>query len=249
MRIDYPFRFRRAPEPVRPTLTIVGEEADVDSALLGDLIDGVRRSGGNRLVTVDTDNGLIAAHADPDRDQLIDPARGNWDFFADHPSEYALSSAVESFVPTTDQRHAAWFYAARFVLLWQIQALADQPGASLAQLREAVRGLTAEQIAVQAGYDPNGEQARRWAETVRATVLNGIDRVRARDPHMPLVSVGRWFSAPDSAILFIRAGEPLTTAPREVHAALASIRDHAMLARIDVAEVTSRCSGRRVSVA
>ena len=100
MRIEYPFRFRRAPEPARPTLTIVGE-ADFDSVLLGDLIDGVRQGGGNRLVIIDTHNELIAAHADTERDQLIDPARGNWDFFADHPSEYALSSAVESFVPTT----------------------------------------------------------------------------------------------------------------------------------------------------
>ncbi|MGR6331362.1 type IV secretion system DNA-binding domain-containing protein [Sphingomonas sp. XXL09] len=239
MRIEYPFRFRRAPEPARPTLTIVGE-ADFDSVLLGDLIDGVRQGGGNRLVIIDTDNGLIAAHADTERDQLIDPARGTWDFFADHPSEYALSSAVESFVPTTDQRHAAWFYAARFVLLWQIQALADQPGASLAQLREAVRGLTAEQIAVQAGYDPHEEQARRWAETVRATVLNGIDRVRPRDPRMPLVSVGRWFQGPASSILFVRAGEPLDQASREAHAAIAAVCDHAMLARVDVVRALGR---------
>lgn len=249
MRIEFPFRFRREPEPARPTLTIVGEEADVDSVLLSDLIDGVRHGSGNRLVIIDTDNGLIAAHANTERDQLIDPARGIWDFFADHPSEYALSSAVESFVPTTDQRHAAWFYAARFVLLWQIQALADQPGASLAQLREAVRGLTGEQIAVQAGYDPHEDQALRWAETVRATVLNGIDRVRARDPRMPLVSVGRWFQGQASSILFVRAGEALATASREVHAVVAAVRDHAMLARVDVTTTPGRCSSQAARVA
>jgi hypothetical protein len=85
---SFPFRFRRQPEPTHATLTIA-ETADLTEAAL----EAVRAGDGGRLA-VFGDGDAIAELADQVRDQLIDPARGNWDFFADHPSDYARSSAI-----------------------------------------------------------------------------------------------------------------------------------------------------------
>ena len=93
----YPFRFRREPEPDTPRLCIL--DADDDVVDPAPALAAARAGSGDRFA-VFGDIAALARFADPEHDLLIDPARGNWDFFTDHVSAYARASAVEAFLPT-----------------------------------------------------------------------------------------------------------------------------------------------------
>ena len=162
---SFPFRFRRQPEPTHATLTIA-ETADLTAAAL----EAVRAGDGGRLA-VFGDGDAIAELADQVRDQLIDPARGNWDFFADHPSDYARSSAIEAFLPDDPDVCSGYTCASRYVLLRAIQHAGDEPGATLSAVRDLIRDLPPEAVAEAAGHDSGNGHALRWGMTVLAGVL------------------------------------------------------------------------------
>ncbi|MEZ0498046.1 MULTISPECIES: type IV secretion system DNA-binding domain-containing protein [Sphingomonadaceae] len=221
MRADYPLSFQRECEPARPLLTI----ATVQTAS-ADRLRTVRNGTGDRLAILG-DGDAFTALADQTRDVLIDPALGNWDFFADHPSDYARSSAIEAFLPVENVRGTAFTYAARYVLLRAITHIGNEPAETLSGVRRLIHALPASAIAEVAGHDPSCPQALRWGETVRATVMTGIAGIADRTPGIAPVSIARWLAGPSTVILFVRRdpGRPAY----EISAIEVALRDHAML--------------------
>ncbi|WP_342659210.1 type IV secretion system DNA-binding domain-containing protein (plasmid) [Sphingomonas sp. NY01] len=227
MGISYPFRFQREPEPARPRLTIASPDT-----LPADTLRAVRMGNGDRIVVIGAGDAFTAL-ADQTRDLMIDPARGNWDFFADHPSDYARSSAVEAFIPIDPgDRDASWHFAGRYVLARAIEHIGKQPGAMLAGVRDLVRDLPPDALAEFAGHDTICGQGVRWAETVLAGVRTPLHQIANHDPRMPKTSIVRWLAGPASTILFIH--RDLDRADHKLQAIVASLRDHAMLGRIKV---------------
>ncbi|NJR80518.1 type IV secretion system DNA-binding domain-containing protein [Sphingomonas corticis] len=227
MGISYPFRFRREPEPVRASLTLATPDT-LNPAML----DAVRAGSGDRIAVIG-DGAAFTALADQTRDLLIDPAHGNWDFFADHPSDHARSSAVEAFLPAEPRICAGYTGAYRYVLLRAMEHGGREPGAGLAAVRDLVRALPPEAVAEAAGHDPANGHALRWGMTVLAGVTAPLLVIADHDPRFPRVSIARWLAGPASTILFVRHDPDRST--RETDAVIASLRDHAMLGRIEVA--------------
>lgn len=227
MGISYPFRFQREPEPARARLTIASPDT-----LPADTLRAVRMGTGDRIVVIGAGDAFTAL-ADQTRDLMIDPARGNWDFFADHPSDYARSSAIAAFTPIDPRdRDASWVYAARYVLSRAIEHVGQQPGAMLSGVRDLVRDLSPDALAEFAGHDTICGHGVRWAETVLAGVRTPLHPIANHDPRMPKTSIVRWLVGPASTILFIHRDPD--RADYELQAIVASLRDHAMLGRIDV---------------
>lgn len=167
---------------------------------------------------------------------MIDPTHGNWDFFADHPSDYARSSAVEAFLQIdANQGSAGYLYAARYVLLRAITHTGAQPDAMLSGVRDLVRDLPADAVAEVAGHDPGCDHSLRWAMTVLAAVREPLQWIRDHDRRMPKVSIARWLAGPASTLLFVRRDPDRPD--HEIRAVIASLRDHAMLGRLDVEEL------------
>ncbi len=222
----YPFRFRREPEPDAPRLCIL--DADDDAVDPAPVLAAARAGSGDR-VAVFGDLGTIAFLADPDHDLLIDPARGNWDFFADHVSAYARASAVEAFLPDDPKICPGYTGASRYVLLRALEHAGDLPGAGLAVARDLIRALPSEAVAEAAGHDPANGHALRWGMTVLAGVRQATHMIADHDPRLPRVSIARWFAAPAVTILFVAVPDAPT---REIDAIRAALDDHAMLARL-----------------
>lgn len=230
MGVSYPFHFRREPEPDRARLSIVDPPT-----LLPDALRDVRAGSGDRIVVVGAGDAVTAL-ADQTRDLMIDPTHGNWDFFADHPSDYARSSAVEAFVPIdAKRRDASYLYVARYVLLRAITHIGGQPGAMLSRVRDLVRDLPADAVAEVAGHDPGCDDSLRWAMTVLAAVREPLQWIRDHDRRTPKVSIARWLAGPASTLLFVRRGPDRPD--HEIRVIITSLRDHAMLGRIDVEEL------------
>lgn len=227
MGINYPFRFKREAEPARRRLTIAEPHT-----LPVETLRAVRMGNGDRIVVIGAGDAFTAL-ADQTRDVLIDPARGNWDFFADHPSSYARSSAVEALLPVDPRdRDASWIYAARYVLARALEHVGQQPGAMLSGVRDLVRDLPSDALAEFAGHDPTCDRGRRWAETVLAGVRTPLSSIHDHDRHLPKVSIARWLAGPASVLLFVRrdADRPASVCD----AIVVSLHDHAMLGRIDI---------------
>lgn len=77
------------------TLILCGTSETIPSDILKLLLTQARRGRG-RLMIVDEGSQLARLHAAQDADLLIDPAKGNWDFFADHITQYELACAGEA---------------------------------------------------------------------------------------------------------------------------------------------------------
>ena len=228
MGICYPFRFRRDPEPARATLTIAAADT-LDPARLV----AVREGSGQRIAIVGSGEAC-AMLADQSRDLLIDPARGNWDFFADHVSAYARASAIEAFLPDDPAICASYTCASRFVLLRAIEHAGDLPGSSLAAARDLIGALPPEAVAEVAGHDPANGHALRWAMTVLAGARQATQALADPDPYLPRVSITRWLAGPASIALFVQT-DPNRSC-REVDAIVAALHDQAMLRHFEVAD-------------
>ncbi|WP_341210817.1 type IV secretion protein [Sphingomonas paucimobilis] len=222
----YPFRFRREPEPDTPRLCIL--DADDDAVDPAAVLATARAGNGDRLA-VFGDIATIAGLADQTSDFLIDPARGNWDFFADHVSAYARASAVEAFLPDDPKICPGYTCASRYVLLRALEHAGDQPGAGLAVARDLILALPSEAVAEAAGHDPANGHALRWGMTVLAGARQATHMIADHDSRLPRVSIARWLGGPATIILFVAVPDAPT---REIAAIRASLDDHAMLARL-----------------
>ncbi|MEP9403586.1 type IV secretion protein [Sphingomonas sp. VNH70] len=222
----YPFRFRREPEPDTPRLCIL--DADDDVVDPAPALAAARAGSGDRFA-VFGDIAALARFADPEHDLLIDPARGNWDFFTDHVSAYARASAVEAFLPDDPKICSSYTGASRYVLLRALEHAGTLPGTGLATPRDLIRALPSEAVAEVAGHDPANGHALRWAMTVLAGVRQATHMIADHDPRLPRVSIARWLGGPATIILFVAVPDAPT---REIAAIRASLDDHAMLARL-----------------
>lgn len=208
------------------TLILRGSRDTIPADILTDLIVQTR-AGNGRLVVVDEDEGLPARFADPDIDLLLDPARGNWDFFADHDGDHDrdMTRAADAITAGTDVEPAALGLARR-IIAELLHDVTRYSGADLYALSERIRtigcdGVIAWMAAL--GLADDGDR-ERTAWTVRAILADAGGFVR-RDPRMPPVGIRRWFAGSPRRILFIAAGEP-HGACRSVAAAVACIVAH-----------------------
>lgn len=235
----YPFRFRREPEPEPDVPRLVLLDA-YDDALDPAAVLAAARAGKGDRIAVFGDIATIAGLADQTSDLLIDPARGNWDFFADHVSAYARASAVEAFLPDDPKICSGYTGASRYILLRALEHAGNLPGAGLAVARDLIRALPPEVVAEVAGHDPANGHALRWAMTVLAGVRQATHMIADHDPSLPRVSIARWLRGPAATILFVAVPD---TPTRETDAIRASLADHAMLARLRCGNETAHAVG------
>jgi len=183
------------------------------------------RTGRQRLVIVDEGSQLTARHADHDRDRLIDPARGNWDFFADHIDELELELAAgaEAIMCAIDAP-ARIYNAASCVLadiLWQ---QADEVGAGLWDVSHDVCGLSYASLADAMRLDLDDPDDTRVGWQTLALLQENAGRFQRPSLGLPLVSIRRWLNGDPRGVLLIAAGAEVDDgACQSVNAAIARI--------------------------
>lgn len=204
------------------TLLLCGTVDSIPTAVLAQHISAAR-AGRQRLVIVDEGSQLVGRHADHDRDRLIDPARGNWDFFADHIGELEIASGGEAILCSDDAPERV-LNAASCVLadiLWQ---QADEVGAGLWDVSHDVRGLGYASLVEAMRLDLDDPDDTRVGWQTLALLQENAGRFQRRSPGLPLVSVRRWLDGDPRAVLFIAAGAEVDDgACRSVNAAIARV--------------------------
>lgn len=206
------------------TLILRGGRDTIPADILTDLIADAR-AGMNWLVVVDGGDVLPACFADPDIDLLLDPARGNWNFFADHDRDHDMTRAADAITAGNDIAPAALGLARR-IIAELLHNVTRYSGADLHALSQRIRtvgcdGVVAWMRALGMADDVDRD---RTAWTVRA-IFADAGGFAKRDPRMPLVGIRRWFAGSPRRILFIAAGE-MHGACRSVAAAIACIVAH-----------------------
>lgn len=181
------------------------------------------RVGRQRLIIVDEGSGLTWRYPDHGRDRLIDPARGNWDFFADHIDELELASGAKAILCAINAP-ARIYNAASCVLtdiLWQ---QADEVGAGLWDVSHDVRGLGYASLAEAMRLDLDDPDDTRLGWQTLALLQEYAGRFQRRSPGLPLVSIRRWLDGDARTVLFIAArAEADDGACRSVKAAIARL--------------------------
>ncbi|WP_242121224.1 type IV secretion system DNA-binding domain-containing protein [Sphingomonas lacusdianchii] len=184
---------------------------------------GLAREGGDRLVIVDEGDGMTAALADINEDLLIDSTRGNWDFYADHPTEMDKAHAAEAMIPSQGIEPAVFNQATCLLTEILCDFGWDYHG-HLSRVSEHIRGLEYESIADHFRLDVSNEDDTARAFTIAALLNEAAGRFTARDPRVPRVSIARWLASSPAAILFINAGGDVRRgACRSVSAAISLI--------------------------
>ncbi|TVV76422.1 hypothetical protein FOY91_04135 [Sphingomonas solaris] len=208
------------------TLILRGSRDTIPPNILSDLI-AEARAGDGRLVVVDEGEGLPARFADPDIDLLLDPARGNWDFFADHDCDHDrdMTRAAKAITAGAEVPPAALGLARR-IIAELLHDVTRYSGADLAALSERVGtvgydGVIVWMRALRLADDVDRDRIA-WAVPAILADAGGFAR---RDPRMPLVGIRRRFAGSPRRILFIAAGE-MHGACRSVAAAVACIVAH-----------------------
>lgn len=183
------------------------------------------RAGRQRLIIVDEGSGLTWRYPDHGRDRLIDPARGNWDFFADHIDELELASGAKAILRAFNAP-ARIYNAASCVLtdiLWQ---QADEVGAGLWDVSHDVRGLGYASLAEAMRLDLDDPDDTRVGWQTLALLQENAGRFQRRSPGLPLVSIRGWLASDARTVLFIAAGAEVDDgACRSVNAAIAKVID------------------------
>lgn len=181
------------------------------------------RAGRQRLVIVDEGSGLTLRYPDHDRDRLIEPARGNWDFFADHITEYEMTAVSEAILSVTDTPARA-YNAASCVLAEILWRQADEIGAGLWDVSHDVRGLGYASLAEAMQLDLDDPDDTRTGWQTLALLQEYAGRFQRRSPGLPLVSIRRWLDGDARTVLFIAARAEINDgACRSVNAAIARI--------------------------
>lgn len=180
------------------------------------------RAGLGRLVVIDDGTSLAERFADPVSDLVIDPARGNWDFFADHDGEDNLARAARAIiaVPSMGQ----WFGQIAGMILEEIlHDVADEPAAQLFDVGFRIRAFADEsgfERMRRLGFE-RGSYDDRAVQSACAS-LRSLTNFTARDHGTPAVSFGEWLAQSSGGAVFINAGEP-SRACRSVAAAVACL--------------------------
>ena len=121
------------------TVILCGTAVTIPSDIL-ELLLTQARQGRGRLLIIDEGSQLTRLHAIQDSDLLLDPAKGNWDFFADHITEYELVCASEAIL-RCDGVVPKVFNGLTYVLGEMMWNVAGTPGARLHDLSTKVRAF------------------------------------------------------------------------------------------------------------
>jgi hypothetical protein len=186
------------------TIILCGTSETIPSDVLQQLMDSAH-AGKERLTVVDEGSQLARLYADLDRDILLDPARGNWDFFADHVSELELAQAGEAVLRSTTAPKAA-YHGASCILSGLLWGAAAQPGATLHDVSTLVRGLSYARIAEDMRLDLGSSADTRTGWSALALLQEKAGRFAKQCPTLPPISLRRWLIEKKRSVLFIAAG-------------------------------------------
>ena len=183
------------------------------------------RTGPGRVVIVDEGSQLARAYADPERDVLIDPSRGNWDFFADYGSEYELACAGEALLRSKGVSKRA-FNGASCILSRILWEAAGEPGAGLRTISDKIRVLGYAAVAEEMRLDLDSVDDTRDGWAALARLQEDAGRFVRHCSTLPSVSLRRWIAGPRGTVLFVAAGAHLLDgACRSVVAAVTRLGD------------------------
>lgn len=187
------------------TLIVEGTLDTLPKAVLRDLVDLARRDG-ERLVIIDNGYDLPSTIADPQIDLLLDPAFGNWDFFADHLSHQDFARAAEAITASPDG--GLFFHQVTALLVEEfLHSEAGEPGGSLAGVRK--RALSLQPGEVRSWLErlelASGDEADRLSFSVLAYLVLSCSFC-PYEGKRPRVSVRRWLAGAPGSILFMASG-------------------------------------------
>lgn len=201
------------------TTVILCGTADTIPADILELLLTLARQGRGRLMIVDEGSELTRLHAIQDTDLLLDPAKGNWDFFADHITEHELVCACEAIL-RSDGLAPKVLNGLTCVLGEMMWNVASNPGARLHNLSTKVRAFEYQSLADALGLDlevPTDVRAG-WMALARLQEDAGRFAV-ATSPAS--TSLRRWLTKSPRSVLFLKAGAGVDDgACRSVQAAI-----------------------------
>ncbi|MBB3349449.1 type IV secretion system DNA-binding domain-containing protein [Sphingomonas sp. BK069] len=187
------------------TLIVEGTLDTLPAAVLRDLVELARRDG-ERLVIIDNGHDLPSTIADPQLDILLDPASGNWDFFADHLSNEDFARAAEAI--TASPNGGLFFHHVTALLVEEfLCSEAGEPSGSLAGVRQ--RALSTQPLQVRSWLErlelASGDEADRLSFSVLAYLILSCS-FGPYEGKRPRVSLRRWLAGVPGSILFMACG-------------------------------------------
>lgn len=205
----------------RTTVILCGTADTIPSDIL-ELLLTQARQGRGRLMIVDEGSQLTRLHAIQDTDLLLDPAKGNWDFFADHISEHELVCAGEAIL-RSDGLAPKVFNELTCVLGEMMWNVAGTLGAGLHNLSTKVRAFEYQSLADALGLNLEVPTDIRVGWTALARLQEDAGRFAvATSP--PSTSLRRWLIKSPRSVLFLKAGAGVDDgACRSAQAAIDSV--------------------------
>ena len=185
------------------TVILCGTSETIPSNILGLLLTQARRGRG-RLMIVDEGSQLACLHADQDADLLIDPAIGNWDFFADHITQHELACAGEAIL-RSDGLAPNVYNGLTCVLGEIIWDVAGKPGAQLHDVSAKVRAFGYQTMAdaMRLNLDVSTDTRAGWLPLARLQEDAGRFAAGTRSA---TTSIRRWLTKSPRSVLFLNAG-------------------------------------------
>ena len=168
---------------------------------------------------VDEGSQLARLHAVQDADLLIDPAKDNWDFFADHITQHELACAGEAIL-RSDGLAPTIYNSLTCVLGEMIWDVAGKPGAQLHDVSKKVRAFGYQSIAdaMRLNLDVSADTRAGWLALAR--LQEDAGRFAAGRPSNT-TSIRRWLTTSPRSVLFLNAGAGVDDgACRSVQAAI-----------------------------
>lgn len=187
------------------TLIVEGTLDSLPGALLEELV-GLARRDGERVVITDNSYDLPSTIADQQVDLLLEPAFGNWDFFADHRSNEDFARAAEAITASPDG--GLFFHHVTALLVEELlHSEASEPHGSLAGVRQ--RALPLQPGQVRSWLErldlASGDEADRLSFSVLAYLVLSCS-FQPHEGTMPRVSLRRWLSGAAGSIPFMACG-------------------------------------------
>lgn len=200
------------------TVILCGTNETIPADILSLLLRQAREGRG-RLMVVDEGSQLVPLHADQEVDLLIDPAKGNWDFFADHLTQHEVACAGEAIL-RSDGVAPNIYNAVCCVLADMLWEVSGRPGARLRDVSDKVRAFEYNSIAVAMHLDLNSPADTRAGWTALARLQEDAGRFATGSP-TNITSIRRWLTKSPRSVLFVTAGAAVNDgACRSVQAAI-----------------------------
>jgi hypothetical protein len=200
------------------TVILCGTSETIPSDILRLLLTQARRGRG-RLMIVDEGSQLARLHAAQNADLLIDPAKGNWDFFADHLTQYELACASEAIL-RSDGLAPTIYKGLTCVLGEMICDVAGKPGARLHDVSTKVRAFGYQSMTDAMRLDLDVSTDTRACWMALAHLQEDAGRFAA-GTSSTTTSIRRWLATSPRSVLFLNAGAGVDDgACRSVQAAI-----------------------------